>query len=201
MSLLLPISLTAPLPMDQVAHLVRAFLTPVALVWLASWVALYAHEIGHAAAARLLGVRIWGVQLGIGPALIDRVVAGCRLRIGLLPLVGSVALVDADAAAIGYRDIGPRWRFEWVRGAWRAPVISAAGGVSNLLTALLVAGYWVWFGRPAFGTLAGDLCLYTFITNLSGYFNLLPWFSSDGRHLVEHISAARRRPAARPSLG
>lgn len=191
--------LHSPLP-DWLGQALGSFLGPVALAWAASWVALYAHELGHATAARLLGVRIWGVQLGLGPTLFDGVVAGCRLRIGLLPLVGAVSLLDADAVAIGYRDIRPgSWRFEWVPGAWRAPIISAAGGISNLLAGLLVACYWSRSGYPAIGTPVGDLCLYTFVANISGYFNLLPCFSSDGKHLLQHLVAARRRPP-RPSL-
>jgi len=45
--------------------------------------------------------------------------------------LGAVHLLDEDACAIGYRDIvAGRWRFEWGPRAWRAPIISAAGGCS-----------------------------------------------------------------------
>ena len=170
-----------------------AFAKPLALAYVASWIALYAHEVGHATAARALGVRIWGIRLGIGPALFDGTVAGCRLRIRLFPLVGSVILLDDDASAIGYRDIKPGpWRFEWGREAWRAPVISASGGVSNLLVSMLVVGYWWLAGSPRLGTAIGDLFVYTFVANVSGYLNLFPLFSSDGRHLLAHVTAARR---------
>jgi membrane-associated protease RseP (regulator of RpoE activity) len=193
----LPLSLYLP----AVGPVLPGFIGTIALTWVASWVALCIHELSHAGAARLLGVRIWGVRLGVGPALFEGIVAGCRLRVGVLPLMGSVALLDADALAIGYRDIrAGSWRFEWVPGAWRAPIISAAGGVGNLLCAFLVAGYWGQSGQPAFGTPIGDLCLFIFITNISGYLNLLPCFSSDGKHLLHHVTAARRRLAPRPSL-
>jgi hypothetical protein len=178
------------------------FAKPLLLAYVASWIALYAHEIGHATAARVLGVRIWGVRLGIGPALFDGTLAGCRLRIGLFPLIGSVILLDDDASAIGYRDIRPgSWRFEWGRGAWRAPVISASGGVSNLLVSLLAVAYWWLAGSPRLGTAVGDLFIYTFVANVSGYLNLFPMFSSDGRHLLAHVTAARRtsRQAAAPT--
>jgi membrane-associated protease RseP (regulator of RpoE activity) len=172
---------------------VYTFARPLVLAYIASWIALYAHEIGHAAAARVLGVRIWGIRLGVGPSLFQGVVSGCHLRIGLFPLVGSVILLDDDASAIGYRDIQPGpWRFEWGRHAWRAPVISASGGLANLLTLLLAVLYWSLAGSPHLGTFVGDLFVYTFAANLSGYLNLFPLFSSDGRHLLAHVTAARR---------
>jgi len=121
--MLIPILSLPDLP-EALRGALLTFAKPLVLAYAASWIALYAHEIGHATAARLLGIRIWGIRLGVGPALFDGSLAGCRLRIGLFPLVGSVILLDADASAIGYRDIQPGpWRFEWGRGAWRAPVI------------------------------------------------------------------------------
>ena len=172
---------------------VLTFVEPLLLAYVASWIALYAHEIGHAAAARALGVRIWGIRLGVGPVIFQGAVSGCQLRIGLFPLVGSVILLDDDASAIGYRDIQPgSWRFEWGRQAWRAPIISASGGIANLLVMLLAVVYWSLAGSPRLGTVIGDLFVYTFVANLSGYLNLFPLFSSDGRHLLAHVTAARR---------
>ncbi len=200
--LLIPVLALPDLP-EALRGAAVTFVKPLVLAYAASWIALYAHEIGHATAARVLGVRIWGIRLGIGPSLFDGMLAGCRLRLGLFPLVGSVILLDDDASAIGYRDIQPGpWRFEWGRGAWRAPVISASGGVSNLLVALLAVGYWWLAGSPQLGTPIGDLFVYTFVANLSGYLNLFPLFSSDGRHLLAHMAAARRvgRAAARTSV-
>lgn len=190
--MLLPVFSIPDLP-EALRGAVVAFAKPVLLAYAGLWIALYAHEIGHATAARVLGVRIWGIRLGVGPALFDGSVAGCRLRIGLLPLVGSVILLDDDASAIGYRDIKlGRWRFEWGRGAWRAPVISASGGLANLLVSLLAVAYWWLAGSPRLGTAIGDLFIYTFVANLSGYLNLIPLFSSDGQHLLAHVAAARR---------
>ena len=128
--LLIPFLSVPDLP-GTLRHALLTFATPLVLGYVATWIALYAHEIGHATAARLLGVRIWEIRLGVGPTLFAGSLAGCRLHIGLFPLVGSVILLDDDASAIGYRDIQPGpWRFEWGRDAWRAPVISAAGGIA-----------------------------------------------------------------------
>jgi hypothetical protein len=199
--MLIPTFLMPDLP-EALRGALVTFAKPLLLAYAASWIALYAHEIGHATAARLLGVRIWGIRLGVGPTLFDGSLGGCRLHIGLFPLVGSVILLDDDASAIGYRDIQPGpWRFEWGRGAWRAPVISASGGVSNLLVSLLAVAYWYLAGSPRLGTATGDLFVYTFVANLSGYLNLFPLFSSDGQQLLAHMTAARRtgRPAAAES--
>jgi len=186
----------------DLAPALNGFAQTLALAWAASWVALLVHELSHAAAARALGVRLWGVQLGIGPTLFQGTVAGCRVRIALLPLVGSVTLLDADAVAIGYRDIRPgSWRFEWVPGAWRAPIISAAGAVGNLLAAFGVVACWAAAGRPGLESLAGQLYLAVFAANISGYLNLVPCFSSDGKHLLHHIVAVRQRLSPQPLLG
>jgi peptidase M50-like protein len=171
------------------------------LVFLAgSWIALLFHELGHGFAALALGVRIWGVRLGAGPVLWRGMVGECRVHLAVLPFFGAVQLLDEDACAIGYRDIAAgRWRFEWGPDAWRAPIISAAGGLSNLVGVLLLGAWWNWIGQPALGTCMGDLLLFAMGSNFAGYLNLLPCFRSDGIHLLAHIRAAarfRQEPAA-----
>ena len=117
---------------------------------------------------------------------------GREIQIGALPFLGTVQLLDEDAGAIGYRDIvSGRWRFEWGPEAWRAPVISVAGGLSNLFGMILFLTTWELGGRPGMGTFTGDLLLFGIVTNLSGYLNLFPWSRSDGRHLLAHLYAAK----------
>jgi membrane-associated protease RseP (regulator of RpoE activity) len=181
-------------------HVVRAVaqspfaaetLTTLALGVAMCWLAMVVHELGHALAALILGVRIWGINLGIGPTLWQRTIRGCRVRVGLVPLVGSVQLLDADALAIGYRDIRQGfWRFEWVPGSWRAPIISAAGGMANLLATMAFA-FWCLDLAATGSDLLRMAALSGVIANFSGYLNLLPCFSSDGRHLLAHLRAAR----------
>jgi hypothetical protein len=166
----------------------------VAIGLAATWIALLFHELGHALAAVLVGVRIWGIRLGIGPTIWEGRIGECRVNLALFPFLGAVQLLDEDANAIGYRDIfAGRWRFEWGPEAWRAPIISAAGGLSNLLGLLLFATWWDLLGRPALGTIPGDLMLVGMASNIAGYLNLLPCFRSDGIHLLAHIRAARFR--------
>lgn len=170
-------------------HLART----LAVVLGGSWIALLFHELGHAFAALALGVRIWGVRLGAGPVMWRGTIGECRVHLALLPFLGAVQLLDEDACAIGYRDIvAGRWRFEWGPQAWRAPIISAAGGISNLFGVLLLGAWWNWLGQPATGTLLGDLLLFAMVSNFAGYLNLLPGFRSDGTHLLAHLSAAAR---------
>jgi peptidase M50-like protein len=166
----------------------------LAIALAATWIALLFHELGHALAAVLVGVRIWGIRLGIGPTVWRGRIAGCRVHLAVLPFLGAVHLLDEDANAIGYRDIfAGRWRFEWGPEAWRAPIISAAGGLSNLIGVMLFATWWGILGQPALGTTSGDLMLVAMASNVAGYLNLLPCFRSDGIHLLAHIRAARFR--------
>ena len=166
----------------------------LAIALAATWIALLFHELGHALAAVLVGVRIWGIRLGIGPTVWRGRIAGCRVHLAVLPFLGAVHLLDEDANAIGYRDIfAGRWRFEWGPEAWRAPIISAAGGLSNLIGVMLFATWWGILGQPALGTTSGDLMLVAMASNVAGYLNLLPCFQSDGIHLLAHIRAARFR--------
>ena len=168
-------------------------LTQSVLIGLAgSWLALLFHELGHALAAVLVGVRIWGIRLGIGPTIWRGRIGGCRLHLAVFPFLGSVQLVDEDANAIGYRDIfAGRWRFEWGPRAWRAPIISAAGGLGNLAGLVLLVMWWDVLGQPSLGTTTGSLMIVGLVSNLGGYLNLLPCFQSDGIHLLAHIRAAR----------
>ena len=132
-------------------------------------------------------------QLGAGPVIWRGTIGQCRVHLGGLPFLGAVYLLDEDACAIGYRDmVAGRWRFEWGPEAWRAPIISAAGGLSNLAGVLLLGAWWNWMGQPTLGTLLGDLLACAMVCNFAGYLNLLPCLRSDGPHLLAHIRAAAR---------
>jgi membrane-associated protease RseP (regulator of RpoE activity) len=165
---------------------------PLLAAMLASWVALLFHELAHSAAAEVVGVRIWGMRLGMGPTIWKGSVNGREIQIGAFPFLGTVQLLDEDAGAIGYRDIvSGRWRFEWGPEAWRAPIISIAGGLSNLFGMILFLVTWELGGQPKMGSFMGDLLIFGIVTNLSGYLNLFPWSKSDGGHLLAHLYAAR----------
>jgi membrane-associated protease RseP (regulator of RpoE activity) len=160
--------------------------------FMAWWIALLFHELAHTAAAEAVGVRIWRVRLGMGPTIWRRTVNGRQLHVCLLPFAGGVTLLDEDADTIGYRDIvSGRWRFEWGPDAWRAPIISASGGLSNFLGMLLFLTAWQAAGHPGVGDFTGSLLLFGIAANMGGYLNLVPCSHSDGRHLAAHLSAVR----------
>ncbi len=159
------------------------------LAFAAGWLAVLVHELGHALAASALGVRLWGVRLGIGPVVYEGPIGGIHCRIAWFPLGGMVQLLDADADALGYRDVySPRWQFMWVPGAWRAPIISAAGPIASLVvaaiftTALASLGH---IGDPA------QILRYSALANLGGWLNLLPLGPSDGLHVLRHMAALK----------
>lgn len=162
----------------------------------ACWIALLFHEFGHAAAAQVVGVRVWGMRLGLGPTIWRGTIRGRLLHISALPFLGGVTLLDEDAGAIGYRDLDAgRWSFEWGPDAWRAPVISASGGLSNFFGALIFLTAWQLAGQPPLGDFTSNVLLFGIVANVSGYLNLLPCWHSDGHHLLRQLSAARARVA------
>ncbi|MEP7176197.1 MAG: M50 family metallopeptidase [Gemmatimonadales bacterium] len=171
----------------------------VTLVFLAAWVALALHEVAHALTARALGVRVWGLSLGRGPVLWEGMVGACRVRIALLPLHGAVRLDDHDAGQLGYRDLHqPRWGFEWLAGSsWRAPLITAAGSVANLLAAKTIAAYWLWMPPLTSPLFALSACV--FIVNAVMFLNLAPIRGLDGWRMAVQTAAWRRAPRLQSS--
>jgi hypothetical protein len=166
----------------------------VLLVFLAAWVALLLHEVAHALMARVLGIRVWGIALGRGPVLWEGSIRGCRVRLALLPLHGEVRLDDRDAVALGYRDLQAQTLgFVWLVGSsWRAPLISAAGSVANLIGAKLVMLYWMMMPRPIPPLFALSVCI--FIINFLMFLNLAPIRGLDGWRLAVQTAAWRRGP-------
>ncbi len=166
----------------------------VILVFIAAWIALLLHELAHGLVARALGIRAWSVTLGLGPVLYRGSLGGCSFRIALFPLHGEVRFHDEDARILGYQNVGREdWSFEWQPGSWRAPLISAAGGLANFLAAAAVLAYWAWMPRlspPSFALFAMSL-----VVNLMMFLNLAPIRGLDGWRLVVHAAALRRQIA------
>ncbi len=175
----------------ELPELVRSFV----LVFIGSWSALLVHELSHAFVARALGVRLWSVTLGYGPKLFNREIGGCRVQIGVLPLKGEVSLHDEDARELGYVNVErPDWSFDWREGSsWRAPIISAAGGLANFTAAMGIITYWWYMPRlshPLFGVFL--ICC---MVNILMFLNLAPIRRLDGWRLIVQAGAWRRRYA------
>jgi membrane-associated protease RseP (regulator of RpoE activity) len=159
------------------------------LTFVAAWIALLVHELGHAIGASATGVRLWGIRLGTGPVVYEGRIGTLECRIAWLPFGGTILLLDEDAHEIGYRDVYQRyWRFTWVPGAWRAPLISAAGPVTSLVVAAVFATAYAVLsptGHP------GDVLRWSVLANLGGWLNLLPVGPSDGLHVLRQLAAFR----------
>ena len=164
------------------------------LVFVAAWIALLLHELAHGLVGHALGVRPWSATLGSGPVLYHGTVGGCVVRVALLPLHGEVRFRDDDAHLLGYRNVGREdWSFEWRPGSWRAPLISAAGGLANFLAAAAILAYWAWMPRlspPSFALFAMSL-----VVNIMMFLNLAPIRGLDGWRLAVHAAALRRQAA------
>ncbi len=150
--------------------------------------------------ALALGVRIWGIRLGVGPTFWRGTIGDCRVHLALLPVPRGRA--PARRGRLRHRLSRHRRRPLAVRvgsRAWRAPIISAAGGSSNLVGVVSCSRLVGLLGRPPLGTAPATCCCSPMASNFTGYLNLLPCFRSDGIHLLAHIRAARFRPAAGPA--
>jgi membrane-associated protease RseP (regulator of RpoE activity) len=166
------------------------------LVLGAAWLALLVHELGHALMARLLGVRVWSIVLGRGPILWRGKIGHSQVRVALFPIHGEVRLYDGDAEGLGYQEAASGGtRFEWKAGqSWRAPLITIAGTLGNLLAAKAVVAFWAAGPRPRPPVLMWTLAL--FLVNAFMLLNLMPVRGFDGWRIAIHAAAWRRRPFA-----
>jgi membrane-associated protease RseP (regulator of RpoE activity) len=167
------------------------------LVLAAAWLALLIHELGHALMARLLGVRVWSISLGRGPQLWQGRIGHSHVRLALFPVHGEVRLYDGDAEGLGYQEAASGGtRFEWRKGqSWRAPVITLAGTLGNLLAAKAVIAFWASGPRPRPPVLMWTLAV--FLVNAIMLLNLMPVRGFDGWRIATH-AAAWRRQVVRP---
>jgi membrane-associated protease RseP (regulator of RpoE activity) len=163
------------------------------LVIAAAWLALLVHELGHALVARLLGVRVWSISLGRGPLLWKGRIGQSHVRIALFPMHGEVRLYDGDAEGLGYEEAATGGtRFVWRRGqSWRAPLITIAGTLGNLLAAKAVIAFWSSGPRPRPPVLMWTMAV--FLVNAFMLLNLVPLRGFDGWRIATHAAAWRRR--------
>src|SRR5712664_4371823 len=111
-------------------------------------VLIAAHEAGHLALARLLGMRVETYSLGFGPRIAGFRRGGTDYRLSAIPLGGycKIAGFSPDESASQDRsDPGsyankPAWR--------RFLVIAAGPGVNYLLAFLIIAGLYTTRGFP-----------------------------------------------------
>lgn len=121
-----------------------ALLTAVSFVVVFGTIVLV-HELGHFAAAKAFGVRVYEFSVGIGPVLGAFRRRGTQYSVRMLPLGGFVKLAGMDPALSDADELSPDdARNFTMRPLWQRMVIIAAGPLMNFLLAfLLIAGYYM----------------------------------------------------------
>jgi regulator of sigma E protease len=150
---------------------------------------LLIHELGHLVAARIFGLKVSGLSVGLGPEMIgytDR--SGMRWKIGLLPVGGSCTFCDGPDPGTPHpqNSVGHRTFFGATR--WQKAAIYAAGPVFNLGFAGILFLVMICGGKITGGSIAQlETHLALLIGGFSasiGLFNLLPFPPLDGGRLM-----------------
>jgi hypothetical protein len=147
-----------------------------ALMWalLAIIASLVLHELGHAAAAYLVGAEVLGISIGMGKKLVDRRWRGVRIMVSALPIGGFVQC--RPRAAAGYR--------------WRQSAIWAAGPATNL-----IIGAVAWMAGTSWALVALINVLLA-VANLIPYSKYLPEIErrvgTDGYQLLQFASGRKK---------
>ena len=115
--------------------------------------AVVLHEFGHFIVAKLFGIRVETFSVGFGPRLLGRRWGHTDYRLSAIPLGGYVKLggdeSNAPLEGQSSQDIPPAEMFN-LRPRWQRILVSLAGPVMNVLTALAIpfAGALM-YGVPA----------------------------------------------------
>ena len=115
--------------------------------------AVVLHEFGHFIVAKLFGIRVETFSVGFGPRLFGRRWGHTDYRLSAIPLGGYVKLggdeSNAPLEGQSSQDIPPSEMFN-LRPRWQRILVSLAGPVMNVLTALAIpfAGALM-YGVPA----------------------------------------------------
>ena len=88
------------------------------------------HELGHFTAAKLLGVKVNEFAIGMGPKILKKQGKETLYTLRALPFGGFCAM-DEDVASDDPRAFTAQKR-------WRRVIILAAGGIGNLIAALII---------------------------------------------------------------
>ena len=99
------------------------------------------HEAGHMLVAKFFNVKVEVFSLGIGPKLFGVQLGETEYRISVLPFGGYVKMLGQDGAGTAEEEIDPEElerSMEHVA-LWKRSLIIAAGPVTNLVFAVLLA--------------------------------------------------------------
>lgn len=89
------------------------------------------HELGHFAAAKLLGVKVNEFSIGMGPALFKKEKGETIYSLRLLPIGGFCAMEGEDDDSVDPRAFGR------AKG-WKKMIILCAGAAMNFVTGLII---------------------------------------------------------------
>ena len=92
---------------------------------------IFFHELGHFATAKWAGVKVNEFAIGMGPKIISKTVGETEYALRLLPIGGFVAMEGEDEESEDER------RF-MACPVWKRIIITAAGGIMNLILGLAV---------------------------------------------------------------
>lgn len=108
---------------------------------------IFLHELGHYLTARLFRVTIEEFAVGMGPKLVSRVSkkTGIRYSLRAIPIGGYVAMVGEDGDS---EDPNAFFR----KKVWQRMIITAAGGLMNLLLGILLVLIYVLTMHVHYGT-------------------------------------------------
>lgn len=92
---------------------------------------IFFHELGHFATAKWAGVKVNEFAIGMGPRIISKTVGDTTYALRLFPIGGFVAMEgeDEDSADAKSFTACP---------VWKRIIITAAGGIMNLILGLIV---------------------------------------------------------------
>lgn len=115
---------------------------------------VFVHELGHYIAARIFGVKIYEFSIGVGPRLLwfDSKKTGIRYKLCMLPFGGYVSMAGGEEGSDLLPD-DPRALPN--QKPWRRLIITAAGGVINLLVGFILM-FAVVLSTPASSTQVAD---------------------------------------------
>ncbi|HLS89920.1 MAG TPA: RIP metalloprotease RseP [Limnochordia bacterium] len=132
------------LQMVDTSWLSGALLTAVSFIVIFGTIVLF-HELGHFAAAKAFGVRVFEFSVGIGPPLATLRRRETQYSIRMLPLGGFVKLAGMDPALHDEDEVAEDDARNFnSRPLWQRMLIIAAGPFMNFLLAfLLIAGYYM----------------------------------------------------------
>ena len=108
---------------------------------------IFTHELGHYTFARIFHVKIFEFSLGMGPKLLSRVSKKTAIRYSwrLFPIGGFVSMAGEDEES-DEPDALCR------KPVWQRMIITAAGGLTNLILGILVMTVLVCFMKNLYGT-------------------------------------------------